>query len=194
MLKVGITGGIGSGKSLVSRILSTQNYPVFYSDIEGKRILSEDQDAKQELIQLFGPRVFSKGELDRQYLSGLVFNNDEALAKLNGVVHPRVRAKFENFIRERDASIVFNEAAILFETGAYKNFDKVILVTSPNSLRIERVIERDTVSEQEVRARMSAQWEDDLKIPLADFVIVNDEKESLLAQLDEILSTLIQLQ
>lgn len=193
MLKVGITGGIGSGKSLVSKILSTKNFPVFYSDNEGKRILAEDQDAKQELIQLFGPRVFNKGVLNRSYLSGLVFNNPEALEKLNGVVHPRVRSKFERFIQESSSPIVFNEAAILFETGGYKNFDKVILVTSPNSLRIERVMERDRVSEQEVRARMSAQWEDDQKLPLADYVITNDEKESLLSQVDEILKSLIQL-
>lgn len=187
MLKIGVTGGIGSGKSLVSKILSTQNYPVFYSDDVAKKILIEDEEAKLELIQIFGPLVYSRGQLDRAYLSGLVFNNQEALEKLNNVVHPRVRSSFESFMQKTKSHIVFNEAAIFFETGAFKNFDKMILVTAPKSLRIERVMARDRVSEQEVRARMSAQWEDEEKIPLADYVIVNDEQTSLIEQITSIL-------
>lgn len=189
-MTVGITGGIGSGKSWIARILEAMNYPVFHSDEVAKEIMQSDEVLRSEIIAYFGTNAFEDGRLNRSYLASKIFLNPEDREVINELVHPKVRMKFEQFAQDNSHAHVFNEAAILFETGAYRNFDKTLLVTAPIDLRIQRVMLRDNCSEDEVVSRMKNQWEDERKIALADFCIVNDEKQPLLTQVEEVLDLL----
>lgn len=190
MLRVGITGGIGSGKSLVSKILKSMNFPIFNSDSEAKRIITENKELREELITLFGKEVYSNKELNKPFLANIIFNDDIALKKVNALIHPKVRHSFEEFAAIQKSRIVFNEAAILFESGGYELMDHVILITAPEELRITRVMNRDNVSKMEVEARMSKQWSDDQKRKLTNLEIVNDEKRPLVNQIEDILMRL----
>jgi len=190
--KVGVTGGIGAGKSIVCRILSAMGYPVFNSDLQARSIINTDPSVKKEVISLFGEEAYHQNELDRKYIAKCVFNNKSLLTQLNNIVHPAVRREFSSWAKAQDASLVFNEAAILFETGTYKQYDAMLLVTASESTRIERVMERDQVSEEEVRKRMNKQWADEKKIPLADFCIENDKEKMLIPQVLETVSKLLE--
>jgi dephospho-CoA kinase len=194
MIKVGLTGGIGAGKSIVARILESCNYPVFNSDQVAKKLIVEDQSLRSELIHEFGDSVYNGTELDRTFLAGVIFKDETAREKINSLVHPRVRKSFVDFCENTKSPLVFNEAAILFETGSYSQFDKNILVTAPESLRIDRVMERDGLSRSAVEDRIKAQWSDERKAQLADFLIVNDEVQPLLTQVEAILEELTKLQ
>jgi dephospho-CoA kinase len=192
-LKIGITGGIGSGKTHVCRIIQQLGYPVFYSDQEAKSIMQNDIEVIEQIKQLFGSSAYSNGELNREHLAKCAFNNPSLLAQLNNAVHPVVRKNFSIFAEKNcDKQLIFNEAAILFETGAYKNFDLNILITAPKKLRIERIMSRDNSSEEQVLSRMKNQWEDEQKIPLADYVITNDEKSDLETDIKKILQDIEQ--
>ena len=191
MLKIGITGGIGSGKSVVSKILESLQFPVFYSDSVAKQILNNDSEVRQRLIDLFGDGIYENDRLNKELLATIIFSDDQARREVNRMVHPKVREAFDLFALNHNASLVFNEAAILFETESDQYFDKVILVTAPEELRIERVMKRDDVSKQEVQARMDKQWDDSKKEPLADFVLVNDGKKPLLVETGRIVEQLI---
>jgi dephospho-CoA kinase len=182
-ISVGITGGIGSGKSFICQIIDTMGYPVFYADNQAKKILSSNLQAVEAISELFGEKAYLNGELNRSFLAESIFNNPEQREKMNTIVHPLVRKAYEHWADSRDSSLVFNEAAILFETGSYKNFDKIILVTAPEKLRINRIQKRDEASTQEIKVRMNAQWSDEKKIPLADIIIINDEVSQLLPQI-----------
>ncbi|MDC1403673.1 dephospho-CoA kinase [Crocinitomicaceae bacterium] len=188
MLLIGITGGIGSGKSLVAKILETSKYHVFYSDIEAKNIVDSNIEVRNQIIRVFGPQAYLKGEYNRPFVAEKVFANQELLTQLNQIIHPAVRAAFDQFCDKSKAKIVFNEAAILFETGAYKSFDAVILVCSPEKLRMERLMKRDNASKKEIQARMNKQWSDQKKRELTNLIIENDEKSSILEQTNEILA------
>ncbi|MDG2465303.1 MAG: dephospho-CoA kinase [Crocinitomicaceae bacterium] len=188
MLLIGITGGIGSGKSLVAKILETLKYPVFYSDSEAKNIVRSNDEVQNEIIRIFGPEAYLQGEYNRPFVAEKVFANQELLTQLNQLIHPAVRAAFDEFCDKSKAEIVFNEAAILFETGTYKSFDAVILVCSPEKLRVERLMKRDNASKEEIQARMNKQWSDDKKKKLTNLIIENDEKSSILEQIHEILT------
>lgn len=190
MKVIGLTGGIGSGKSLVARVLEAMGYPVYYSDERSKELVDNDPQIKKELIELLGDEVYSEGKLNRPYLSEKLFSNDEVRLKVNSIIHPRVRATFALWVSEQKAPFVFNEAAILFETGAYKSFDAMVLVTAPERIKIERVMQRDKCSEESVRERMAKQWNDDQKIPFADHVLVNDDSTPLLAQIEALVKEL----
>ena len=190
MIKIGITGGIGSGKSIVSKILESMNYPVYYSDKEAKRIIKENLEVRKQLIDFFGVEVYANNELNRSYLANIIFNDNTALEKVNSIIHPQVRKDFETYCKVQNTGLIFNEAAILFETGGYKQFDRVVLVTANEQLRINRVMTRDGVKASEVQTRMNKQWSDEKKIPLADFVIKNEEKEFLTIQVEEMVKTL----
>lgn len=182
-ISVGITGGIGSGKSYICRTLEAMGYPVFFSDEQAKQLLLDDQEAILAIKNLFGDEAYLNGQLNKSFLAEQIFSNPDLRKKMNSIVHPLVRKRYAKWAEESDSPIVFNEAAILFETGSYKNFDFTLLVTAPEDLRIKRTMQRDGISEEEVRSRMSAQWPDNKKIPLATFVINNDEKEPLLPQI-----------
>lgn len=194
-LKVGITGGIGAGKTFVCRVLEKMGYPVFYSDKEAKELMNSHPGIVEEIIALVGEQAYADGELNRPFLAEKVFENKDLLSRINAIVHPRVREAFANFVEQNAGlkGIVFNEAAILFETGAYKTFDATVLITAPESVRLNRVVERDTIPEGQVRSRMNNQWKDEEKAKLADFVIHNDGTTMLLPQIENMLIKLTEI-
>ncbi len=189
-MTIGITGGIGSGKSIVAKILETIGHPVFYSDAVAKELMQSNAELKSEIIAHFGIEAFCDGELNRAFIATKIFSNPQDKEVLNELVHPKVRAKFVEFAVTHANKLIFNEAAILFETGAYCSYDKTILVTAPRELRIIRVMERDMCSREDVENRMKNQWEDDKKISLADYCIENDEQQPVIVQLETIVNEL----
>ena len=187
---IGLTGGIGSGKSTLLAWFRSNGIPCFESDIVGKQLLNGQ--LIQDIIDCFGPELYPNDVLDTKRMAQLVFQDKEALEKLNNIVHPAVGKAFKDFVeKNKNAQIVVKEAAILFETGAYKSCDFVILVCAPLEKRISRVIQRDGVKRAEVLARMSKQWDDNKKSALADFVIENDSLELAIEQLEAILKKLL---
>jgi len=191
MLKIGLTGGIGSGKTTVAKMFSCLRIPVYNSDIRAKAIMQEDEQLKEQLVQAFGERAYDSGKLNRPFLASLVFSDELELQKLNAIVHPAIQKDFDQWASMQKASYIIKEAAILFESGANRGLDKVILVEAPEDLRIERVLKRDAVTKEEVRARISKQWTDSQKKPLSDFVIMNNEKSLLLEQVLKVHEELI---
>ncbi|MFK7785488.1 MAG: dephospho-CoA kinase [Crocinitomicaceae bacterium] len=190
-MTVGLTGGIGSGKSTVARVLESMGYPVFYSDLEAKEIMRSDQELRAEIINHFGKEAYLYGTLNRTYLAQRIFSNPKDKSVLNELIHPRVRANFARFAESSSSELIFNEAAILFETGAYSSFDKTLLITAPAETRIERVMKRDNSSREEVLDRMNNQWSDERKIPLADYVIQNGNQDKVLEQIENVVSELL---
>ncbi|MBD3637079.1 MAG: dephospho-CoA kinase [Crocinitomicaceae bacterium] len=181
-ISVGITGGIGSGKSYVCQIIETMGYPVFYADAEAKKIINEDPSAIRAVTSVFGTEAYNKDGLNSTYIAQKVFKDNSLREELNAIIHPRVRQRFNDWALKSGSKIVFTEAAILFETGSYKNYDFICLITAPYDLKISRVKKRSGLSEEEIKSRMDSQWSDEKKIPLADFIIINDESEPLLPQ------------
>jgi dephospho-CoA kinase len=190
MKKIGITGGIASGKSLVSRVLEEMGYPIFYSDRKGKELLRTSTDLKQQITTLLGTEAYKDGVLNTSYIASLVFRQPELLEKMNAIVHPAVRKSFSEWCEHQNSTIVFNEAAIIFETGMYLNYDATILVTAPLETRISRAMLRDRSSREEVIQRMDRQWPDEKKIPFASFVIVNDDQTPVVRQIEQFLETI----
>jgi dephospho-CoA kinase len=189
--RIGITGGIGAGKSTVSKILEAMGFPVFNSDLQAKNTADFNPEVKVEIISLFGDSIYSNNELNRPKMADLIFNDPLLREKLNHIIHPRVRAAFDEFALVSSSELVFNEAAILFETGAYKQLDATILVTSPKELRIQRLLSRDKSSREAIEARMNTQWSDEEKRELADYIIENDENQSLIKQVEQLISVLL---
>lgn len=187
---IGITGGIGSGKSTLINYLVAQNFKVFKSDEEAKKIYQYD-DVKKEIIKLFGKTIYQNNKIDKALLSSIVFNNSEKLVKLNSIIHSRLKDVFEAWkLTNHQEVFLFKEAAILFETGSYKDLDYNILITAPKKNRINRVILRDNISKEQVLARMKNQWSDNKKIKLADFVINNVDLDKAKGRLLKILKKL----
>jgi len=191
MLKVGVTGGIGSGKSMICNLFKCLEIPVFNADEAGRRLLAEDKSVVEEIRHLFGGDVIVEGKPDRKKIAEIVFKNPEKLSKLSSVIHPAVRKKFNDWAAEQNSSYIIDEAAILFETGIYKQLDLTVLVIAPEQLRIKRVINRDGSEEASVKDRMKNQWSDDEKKKIADFIIINDDITPLLQQIMEIHNTII---
>lgn len=191
MIKLGITGGIGSGKSVVCTIFKCLGIPVFRADDEGRRLLNEDTVVKNEVVKLFGPSVIINGQPDRKKIASLVFADKEKLLQLNSIIHPAVRSSFEHWLSEQTSQIIIEEVAIMFESGAYKGLDAVLVVTAPEKLRIERVMSRDGVTETEVRKRMQNQMSDEEKVKRATYVVVNDGTTMLIPAVLDIYKTLL---
>lgn len=188
-IKIGITGGIGSGKSTIARIFESIGYPVYYADSKAKSLMTSNEDLVSQIKQHFGEDIYlNTGEINREKLGAIVFNNKEKLAELNSLVHPAVANDFFRWAKEQENEIVFEEAAILFETGGYKRMDYNILVTAPKEERIKRTMLRDNTSREAVLARMENQWEDEDKIPLADFIIDNGGSVLVIPQVLEVIS------
>lgn len=185
MIKIGITGGIGSGKTTVCKVFELLGVPVYYADIEAKQILNSNLEVKKNIITTFGNSVLNdEDKIDKKKLASLVFNNKENLEKLNSIVHPAVREHFENWIQQHSTQkYILKEAAILFESGSYKLVDKIITVVAPLELKISRTIQRDKVTQAEVELRISNQLNDDEKIKRSQFVIHNDEQQLLIPQI-----------
>ncbi|MBS3806839.1 MAG: dephospho-CoA kinase [Bacteroidales bacterium] len=192
MNKIGITGGIGSGKSLVCQVFERLGVPVFYADQQAKWLYDHDQQVRRQLIQHFGPELYDQKGLKRALLASKIFNNPEALKKVNGIVHPVVREKFLQWCRSyQHLPYVLEEAAILFESGAHEGLDYTILVYAPQEIRIQRVMERDQASRQAVSERMHHQMADEDKMDQADFVIYNDGSQMVIPQILNIHRTFI---
>ena len=184
---VGLTGGIGSGKSTVAKIFSILGVPVFYSDDVAKDIVNTDESLKQQIINLLGQEEYADGKYNRKKVAEIVFSNTQLLHELNNIIHPVVALSFERFIQESNTDIVLKETALLFETGIYKKCDVNIIVTSPLETRIKRVMQRDKVSEDEVLKRIANQWSDEKKLELANYEIKNDGVDFLILQTESVL-------
>jgi len=183
MLTIGITGGIGSGKTTVCQIFESLGVPVFNADITAKSIMNTDPDLIAAIKETFGTEAYHEnGELNRKYLASQVFNNQKALNQLNALVHPAAIQASINWVNAQNVPYVIKEAAILFESGSYKNCDFNILVFSPEEIRIERVMKRDGVDEESVRSRINKQMPEEEKKKMADFIIINDGKTALIPQ------------
>ena len=187
MLKVGLTGNIGSGKTLVCQIFESLGVSVFYAD-KVARELYNYPEIRAQVKQVFGDDVYdSEGKLIKQNLARLVFHDEEALRKINGIIHPGVVKEYLKWLdKHADEDYTVHEAAILFESGLGHEFDYIIMVTAPEEVRLQRVMNRDGVDEKDVKARMKNQWPEEKKIQNADFVIVNDGKQFLIPQIIKI--------
>ena len=185
-LLIGLTGGIGSGKTTVAKIFTSLGYPVFNSDTEAKNIVNNNAEAIVEIKRAFGD-VYQDGVLNSKKIANLVFKNKEALQQLNAIVHPKVKTAFENWVsKHKEHNILLKEAAILFETEGYKLLDATILVVAPEKIRIKRVMSRDRIEEEAVKNRIQNQLSDEKKKLLAQYVIVNDDENLLIPQVLEI--------
>lgn len=173
MKVIGLTGGIGSGKSTVARMFQELGVPVYIADDEAKKLMNEDKEVRTKIIKLFGDEAYNGSGLNRKLIASKVFDDKELLEKLNSVVHPAVAKHFEKWKVQQKAPYVIYEAAILFEKGGYKKCDYNILVTAPVNLRIERILLRDKVTVEEIQARMNNQWPDEKKEKMADVVLRN---------------------
>ena len=175
MLKVGLTGGIGSGKTAVSNIISDIGIPVYNSDNRAKWLMNNDKELQNNIIQLFGDKAYLNNQLNRSYISTIVFDNPTRLNQLNSLVHPRVAIDFKKWVVENNAAeIVVKEAAILIESDAYKQMDSIVLVVADEKLRINRVSIRDGVQATAIKKRMDSQMSDQMKMKYADHIINND--------------------
>lgn len=179
---VGLTGNIGAGKSTIARIFRELGVPVFDSDWAGKNILRTDNSVLNQIKNIFGDSVFQGNQIDRRRLADTVFGHPEKLEQLNQIIHPVVKAHFDNWVSRQSAPFVIREAAIMIESGSYLDLDAMILVTCPEEIRIRRVINRDSVTKEQVLARMESQLPEEEKKEKATFIIVNDGKELVIPQ------------
>jgi dephospho-CoA kinase len=191
MLKIGLTGGIGSGKTTVAQIFEVLAIPVYYADQEAKDLMNLDPELKKKIISEFGEAAYREGKIDRSYLGGLVFADAEKLTVLNSIVHPATLKQADSWMKNQTAPYAIKEAALIFEAGLEKFFDYIIGVAAPDSLRLERVIKRDQTSAENVRRRMEKQMNEDEKIKRCDFVIQNDGMRAVLPQVLEIHKNLL---
>lgn len=182
MLKVGLTGGIGSGKSTVASIFNVLGIPVYSADDAAKRLMTENEELKNNIIRSFGDKSYINGELNRKYLSAQVFNDSKKIELLNSFVHPATIKDARQWMEKQNAPYVIKEAALIFESGFHQFLDYVIGVKSPLYLRVERTMKRDNVTSDQVKARMKMQIDEEEKMGLCDFIIVNDEEEMLIPQ------------
>ncbi len=186
MLRVGLTGGIGSGKSTVARILEVLGTTVYFADDAAKQIMNTDLGLRKEIQLHFGEASYLEGKLDRKYLAGIVFNDPEKLSLLNSLIHPVTIRHSEDWFRRQSAPYAVREAALLFESGASENLDFIIGVYAPKSIRLQRVIKRDGLTSEEIQKRMSRQINEEMKMKLCDAVIRNDEQELVIPQVMEL--------
>lgn len=175
---IGLTGGIGSGKTTVAKMFADLEVPVYIADIEAKKLTNSSETIRDQLVQLLGEKAYSEAGLNRKYVASKVFNDTVLLNAVNEIIHPEVAKHFKNWVSHQNSSYVIQEAAILFENGSYHKFDKIILVTAPKKLRLERVMARDNSTMEEIEARMANQWSDKRKAKLADFIIENIDMEA----------------
>ena len=191
MTSIAITGGIGSGKSYVSVLLQAAGIPVYNTDNEAKRLMLSDEGIRQDLIALLGEGVYTDGALNKPMLASFLFAGPENAARINAIVHPRVKADFRRWMEEQEGQeIVGLECAILFEAGFEDAVDAVVTVYAPESLRVERAMKRDGATEAQIRARIAAQMDEEEKCRLSDYIIYNDGSISLENQLSALVAQL----
>lgn len=172
---IGLTGGIGSGKSTIAKMFEALGVPVYYADLEAKKLMNSSEHIKSQLISVFGNEVFDQKGLNRAFVANIVFKDPDKLHVLNDIVHPEVEKHFKNWIKDQKYFYVIQENAIIFENNKQKNFDAIITVTAPESVKINRVIERDKVSKQQVLDRMQNQLKDNYKMKRSTYIIHNND-------------------
>jgi len=181
-LRVGITGGIGSGKTTVSKVFEVLGIPVYYADEAAKRIMNEDKALRSSIIHAFGDDAYVNGQLNRAYLASIVFTDKKKLASLNALVHPATIRHSNAWMKRQTSPYALREAALIFESGVQDQLDYVIGVSAPVETRIHRAMERDGLTRQQVQERMDRQINETIKMKLCDFVIVNDEQKAVIPQ------------
>lgn len=187
---IGLTGGIGSGKSTVAQYIQSKGYPVYFADIEAKKVMQR-AEVIEKIVTLFGEEILENGKINKIKLANIVFENTSSLNALNNIIHPAVAKDFESWRENHStSSLIFKEAAILFESGSYKDCDKIITITAPKDIRIHRVLERDQTNEEDVEKRMKHQWDEVKKISFSDFTIVNLNLQDTFKKVDIILKEL----
>lgn len=186
MIKVGLTGGIGSGKTTVAKVFETLGIPVYYADDKAKYLMSTNQELKASITQHFGNHSFKNDELDRKYLASIVFNNKEKLELLNSLTHPVTIRDAEEWMNLQTTPYIIKEAALLFESGAAEKLDYVIGVYAPQHIRVKRVMDRDKLSVEEVMKRISRQIDEEMKMKLCDFIITNNDQQLVIPQVLEL--------
>ena len=189
MIKLGITGGIGSGKSIVAELLKLYDIPVYNADNEAKRLNDESPVIRQKLTQNFGEDLYASGKLDKQKFAQIIFNDPEKLRIANSIIHPELQKDFLRWVNfHSDSDIVAMEAALLFEANFQSMFDSIVTVYAPMALRIVRASQRDRTTPEKIEERIRNQFSDEEKVKLSDFVIFNDEKHSLIRQVSDLLN------
>ena len=183
---VGLTGGIGSGKTTVAKMFEELGVPIYIADIEAKKLINRSKVIKRKLIALFGEEAYINNKINRAFVANQIFNNQDLLNKMNQIVHPKVASHFKRWLKKQDATFVIKEAAILFENGSYKSLDAIITVTASIEERIKRVTQRDNSTKEKVMAVIRNQWDDKKKIELSDYVINNADLENTEKQVVEI--------
>ncbi len=191
MIKVGLTGGIGTGKSYISNIFTHLYIPIYNSDTRAKKLMLENIKIKNELIKLLGAKTYINGQLNKKWIASQIFTNPSLKKQIEQIIHPEVKKDFEQWLNTHHThKIIVKETALLIESGTYKDMDKVILVTAPSGIRIKRIMQRDNITQEEAIKRIKAQLPDNEKLKFADFVIENDEKKLLLPQVIKILQNI----
>ena len=193
VLKVGLTGGIGSGKSTVAQIFEVLGIPVYYADVEAKRLMNEDPELRSAIVEAFGKQAYHENTLNRKYISSIVFSDRAKLDLLNSIVHPATKKDGETWMHHQITPYAIHEAALIFEANVNERLDYVIGVSSPMELRIKRAMQRDNASREEVLERMNKQLDVETKISRCDFVLINDEQQLLIPQVLALHEKLIQL-
>ena len=192
-IKIGITGGIGSGKSVVSKILSLLDIPIYLSDDEAKRLTATDEAIRQELTDLLGDELYQGGMLNKQMLANFLFASADNAEKINAIIHPQVKQDFRRWCTSHSASpFVAMESAILFESGFDSEVDVVVMVYAPQEVRIQRAMMRDAASRTQIEQRIKRQMDDEAKCSKAHYVLINDDKTALIPQVLQLLVSLSQ--
>ncbi len=190
MIRIAITGGIGSGKSYISHLLEEKGIPVYNADNEAKRLTASHEGIRDALRRLVGDDVYQDGTLNKPLLASYLFATPENAARVNAIIHPRVKDDFIGWATRQETEVVGLESAILYEAGFEDTVDAVVMVYAPEALRISRAMQRDNATEKQVRVRMAAQMDDEEKVRRADFVVVNDGVQPLLPQLNNLIERL----
>lgn len=187
MIKVGITGGIGSGKTTICNFFKVLGIPVFEADAEAKQIMNSSSTVQSRIKLAFGNDIYlHDNTIDRKKLAKLIFNSPTLLETINLIIHPEVRKYFNEWCGKQTSPYIVYEAAIIFETGFHEELDFSVLITAPVEERIKRVMERENTSEEDIRSRIEKQWTDEQKMKLADYTIINDNRELIVPQLLEL--------
>ncbi|MDA3883031.1 MAG: dephospho-CoA kinase [Bacteroidales bacterium] len=192
MIEVGLSGGIGSGKTSVSKVFKNLGIPIYYADIEAKKIMNSDPILISEIISILGSQAYVNKKINKQYIAKQIFSDTEKRKKIESCVHKSVKKDYKSWVSKQKGAFVIHENALMFARNTYTEFDKSIYVFCPENIRIARIAQRDNISEQEIRQRMSAQAQDNECIKKADFVIHNDNTELIIPHITQIYSTIKQ--
>lgn len=183
---VGLTGGMGSGKTTVAHLFKALGVPVYIADVEARRISNTSKVIRKKMIALLGEQSYNEKGINSGYVAEKIFNNKNLLSEVNKIIHPKVKQHFIRWVKKQEGPYCIKEAAILFENDGYKDCDLMILVTAPKQIRVQRILKRDKTTAKEIEARMSHQWPDEKKIPLSNFIISNIDSVDTQRQVLEI--------